>query len=433
MSEEVTLTPSQQKVLDFVIDGEGHVTVSGPPGSGKTFLMKHIINKIGDQLGVELAAPTHQAKIVLSEMSGMKACTIHSLMKVHPETLEDIQIFDQSNQPDLSKLRWLFIDEWSMYDKKLFNIIMRSIPSFTRIIAFGDKDQIKPVEHAEGELSPFYTDTRFTKIEMTDIMRQSLDNPIIQVAKNIREGGWISHNWDKENKSGVFKVKSLTDLINSYLRVVNTPEDLVNYRFLAYTNKVVDKINGIIRKHVYKTDLPVIEGEKLVLQEPVMIEHDDGNTETIFTNGETVTVLDLEVREDTVHVDGSPNFKIKIAEICAKSDYSGVEHSFCVFYGNEEKEEFQFRISEAAGVIKQMQRGVAQRNAWDSFWVAKKKYIDVKSLGACTIHKSQGSTVKGVWLALHDMYKADYELQQQLVYVATTRPTKFCLYYDGVE
>ncbi|QQG34009.1 DNA helicase [Aeromonas phage ZPAH1] len=431
MTEEVTLTPSQQRVIDFVMNGTGHVTVSGPPGSGKTFLAKYLIDAIGDSLGVTLAAPTHQAKIVLSEMSGMEACTIHSLMKVHPETLEDIQIFDQSKIPDLSKLRWLFVDEWSMYDKKLFQIIMKSIPAFTRIIAFGDKDQIQPVSHEPGVLSPFYTDPRFTQIEMTDIMRQSLDNPIIQVATDIREGGWIHHNWNKENKTGVFKVKSISELVNSYLRVVKTPEDLINYRFLAYTNKVVDKVNGIIRKHVYKTDKPIIEGEKLVLQEPVMVEHDDGIIETIYTNGETITVKSIEVRNDTVHIDGSPDFNIECASILARSDYSGIEHKFSVFYGNEAKEEFDFRISEAAGVIKQMPRGVSQRNAWDSFWCAKKRYIDVKSLGACTIHKSQGSTVKGVWLALHDISYADDSLQQQLCYVAVTRPTQFCLYFDG--
>lgn len=427
---EITLTNSQQMAVDAVQSGTGHITISGPPGSGKTFLVKYIIKMLGDELGTVLAAPTHQAKIVLTEMSGIEACTIHSLMKIHPETLEDIQIFDQSKMPDLSTVRYLIIEEASMHSKALFNITMKSIPPTCRIIAIGDKDQIQPVDHAPGELSPYFTDSRFTQIRMTDIMRQSLDNPIIQVATTIREGGWIYQNWNKEKKSGVYKVKSITDLINSYLRVVKTPEDLTKYRFLAFTNKVVDKVNSIVRKHVYKTDLPFIEGEKLVLQEPVMVEYDDDTIETIFTNGEVVTVDEIEVSDMNIRIDGSPAFSISVAKLKVTSDFSGVTHDIMSVYGEDSKAEFNYQLSEAAAVIKQMQRGQTKA-AWASFWDAKKTFTETKSLGACTIHKSQGSTVKGVWLGLHDISYADTDLQQQLVYVGVTRPTDFCLYFDG--
>lgn len=428
---EVTLTNSQSMAVDAVKNGDGHITISGPPGSGKTFLVKFIIKMLGDELGTVLAAPTHQAKIVLTEMSGIEACTIHSLMKIHPETLEDIQIFDQSKLPDLSNIRYLIVEEASMHSKTLFNITMKSIPKTCRIIAIGDKDQIQPVEHAQGELSPYFTDPRFTQIRMTDIMRQALDNPIIQVATTIREGGWIEQNWNRETKTGVFKVKGISDLVNSYLRVVKTPEDLTKYRFLAYTNKVVNKVNSIVREHVYKTKLPFIEGEKIVLQEPVMIEHEDDTIETIFTNGEVVTIEEIEIFDQSIRIDGSVEFKVQAAKLLVSSDYSGVEHEFCVLYGADSETEFNYQVSEAAGIIKQMTNSNTKRSAWKTFWAAKKMFIETKSLGASTIHKSQGSTVKGVWLALHDIHYADEELKQQLVYVGVTRPTDFCLYFDG--
>ena len=434
MSEsEITLTPSQNMAVNEVKNGTGHITISGPPGSGKTFLVKYLIKMLGDELGTVLAAPTHQAKIVLTEMSGIEACTIHSLMKIHPETLEDIQIFDQSKLPDLSSIRYLIVEEASMHSKTLFKITMKSIPPTCRIIAIGDKDQIQPVEHAQGELSPYFTDPRFSQIRLTDIMRQSLDNPIIQVATKIREGGWIEPNWNRDTKTGVYKVSGITDLVNSYLRAVKTPEDLTKYRFLAYTNKVVNKVNSIVREHVYKTKLPFIEGEKIVLQEPVMVEYDDDTIETIFTNGEVVTIDEIDVFDRTIRIDGSPEFKVSAAKLSVSSDYSGIQHDFCVLYGSESELEFEYQLSESAGIIKQMGKGGNQRSAWKSFWAAKKMFIETKSLGASTIHKSQGSTVKGVWLALHDIHYADEELKQQLVYVGVTRPTDFCLYFDGTK
>ena len=430
MTDEVTLTPSQQRAIDAVIKGTGHVTISGPPGSGKTFLIKYLINLLGDKLGVVLAAPTHQAKIVLSEMTNMAASTIHSIMKIHPETYDDVKIFDQSKVPNLSEVRYLILDEGSMYDDDLVRITMKSIPPTCRVIVIGDKDQIQPVKHPAGVKSPFFTDKRFTQIHMTDIMRQSLDNPIIQVATDIRENyGWIHHNWNKENKTGVFKVNSLSDLINSYLRLVKTPEDLTKYRFLAYTNKTVNKINSIIRRHVYKTDLPYIEGEKIVLQEPYIIKCDDV-VETIFNNGEVVTIKEITIVDEPIRVSGSKEITLKTAMLKVVSDYDQKEDSFTVLYGEDQQNEFDYHMSEAAGIIKEMPNPVAKRNAWATFWAEKEKFIETKSLGASTIHKSQGTTVTGVFLALHDLHYAEPDIQQQLVYVGLTRPTQFCLYYQ---
>ena len=81
-----------------------HITINGPAGTGKTTLTKFLINHLvrTGESGIMLAAPTHQAKKVLSKLAGMEAQTIHSLLKINPTTYEDATLFEQSDVPDLS-------------------------------------------------------------------------------------------------------------------------------------------------------------------------------------------------------------------------------------------------------------------------------------------------------------------------------------------
>ena len=54
----------------------------------------------------------------------------------------------------------------------------------------------------------------------------------------------------------------------------------------------------------------------------------------------------------------------------------------------------------------------------------QEEWIDVRHAYACTIHKSQGSTFKKVYIDLHDMsfiYNRDRELFKRLLYVAVSR------------
>ena len=150
------------RVVERIKAGRGgHITINGPAGTGKTTMTKFIINYLisNGVSGVMLAAPTHGAKRVLSKLAGMAANTIHSILKINPTTYEENMLFEQKEVPDMAKCRVLICDEASMYDRKLFQIIMATIPSWCLIIAIGDKSQIRPVEPGSTvpALSPFFT------------------------------------------------------------------------------------------------------------------------------------------------------------------------------------------------------------------------------------------------------------------------------------
>ena len=425
------LTKCQDRAMNIALESKDHITISGPAGCGKSFLTEQLLKEFGSDMGIALAAPTHQAKNVLQQMAKHPASTLHSLLRIHPETYDDVMIFDQSKMPDLDHLRVLMVDEASMVDRDLKKIMIKSIPAACRIIGIGDKFQIQPVRHNPGELSPMFTD--FDLVEMEEVVRQSADSPIIQVASDIRNGGWFSTKWDSVNKRGVMQVPSVTKMMEVYLRKIQIPEDLMNYRLLAFTNDTVNKMNKVIRKHVYNTDEPFVGGEFLVMQQPVVEETVIGRetvTETLLNNGEYVRIQHNSIQQKTKQIDlpGVDKFDVEMADLIVTSEEFPDGVPFSVLWGDGEENLLSYELGESASYIKGLKRGHAQSQAWKQFWAVKKMFTQTKSLGASTIHKSQGTTVTGVGVYTGDMSFADFTIQSQLGYVACTRATDWVLW-----
>lgn len=408
------------------ISNKSHLTINGPAGTGKTTLTKFLINHLvaNGEKGIMLAAPTHQAKKVLSNLAGMDASTIHSLLKINPTNYEDSTLFQQSDAPDLSDCRVLICDEASMYDKELFRILMASIPSWCTIIGLGDIAQIRPVNNdGAPELSPFFFNDKFTQVSLTEVMRSNA--PIIEVATEIRNGKWIRENLVDGN--GVHSMilpggKSVANFLTKYFDIVKDADDLFDNRMLAYTNKSVDNLNRIIRRKLYETDIPFIPHEVLVMQEPLMRTHSfEGKkfTEVIFNNGEMVRIKSCKEKEITLKLKGYKGIDtIKVWELHVQGVDSDAEDILNIINDEQEMNKFQFFMSSSAGEFKNMRD---RRPNWKAWWDIKAKFHKVKALPCGTIHKSQGSTVDSVFLYTPCIHKADFELAQQLLYVGATR------------
>ena len=305
------LNSGQKAAFEHVVErikaGKGdHITINGPAGTGKTTMTKFIIDHLISTgvSGIMLAAPTHGAKRVLSKLAGMDASTIHSILKINPTTYEENMLFEQKEVPDMAKCRVLICDEASMYDRKLFQIIMATVPSWCLVIAIGDKSQIRPVEPGSSipVISPFFTHKDFEQLYLTEVMRSNA--PIIKVATDIRNGSWIyEHLVDGEGVHSFESEHALKDFMMTYFSNVKTMEDMFENRMLAFTNKSVDKLNAIIRRRIFKTEEPFIVGEVIVMQEPLIKELEyDGKkfSEVIFNNGHYVRIITGKVACDFI-------------------------------------------------------------------------------------------------------------------------------------
>lgn len=424
----IELSVCQEKVVRVFKEHKGHMTIRGPAGVGKSFITKYLIDSCEDKNGIVLATPTHQAKIVLAKMSGLGVSTIHSLLKIHPQTYEEVRTFEQAGDPELEDCRILFIDEASMVDDDLFEILMRSVHPHCRIIAIGDKEQLQPVNHEPGHLSPFFSDDRFLQVEMETILRQAADNPIIQVATSIRQGGELYH-LTKEGK-GVFELKDLRTYFKLFFNKVKKPDDLLDYRMMAFTNEIVDKCNVAIREEIYKADDPFVPGEYLVLQNPVVIKETfKGITvvDTLFNNGQIVQIESLRKEVFNLNLPLAGKRPVNCYQLHCRDLETNEVKPMKVLADIDDKIEFQDYLNQAAQLFKGSSSKY-KKAMWNQFWALKDTFAETKPLGANTVHKAQGITVKGALYYTRDKSYTDYIIQRQLDYVACTRPTDFLAY-----
>ncbi|ADG59923.1 Dda-like helicase [Acinetobacter phage Acj9] len=432
MTQDITvedLNAGQRAALDGAlqaIETKTHCTINGPAGTGKTTLTRVLIDHLirSGRTGIMLAAPTHQAKKVLAKLAGMEASTIHSLLKINPTTYEDTTEFVQSDTPDLSECSVLICDEVSMYDRELFRILLASVPYSCTIIGLGDMAQIRPVAPGNNrpELSAFFFNEKFKQLHLTEVMRSNA--PIIKVATEIRQGGWIRQ--ELVDGEGVHDLtehgKSVANFMGKYFEIVKDEDDLFDNRMLAFTNKSVDSLNGIIRKRLYQTTEPFIKTEVIVMQEPLMktVTFEGKKfTETVFNNGELVRILECRPNTSFLSLKGSKfTDKINVWDLQVQGVDNGLVASFQVIVDEQESNKFQNFLSVTAGQFKENRE---VRPNWKGWWEVRSRFKKVKALPVGTIHKSQGSTVDASFVYTPCIHRCDAELAQQLLYVATTR------------
>jgi Mesyanzhinovviridae Dda-like helicase len=208
----------------------------GPAGTGKTTLAREVPAALGIDGPVYYAAYTGKAASVLRRKGCSPASTLHSLVYVPAlnaeamarlrearEELADMEMdaadpvgngwadalelagamderreeiadlqkeakqigFEWNPDSPLADASLLILDEVSMVDAKLAADIERfEIP----VLVLGDPEQLEPVG-GEG----YYTNAT-PDFLLTEIHRQALESPVLELATRIRQGGVIRHD-----------------------------------------------------------------------------------------------------------------------------------------------------------------------------------------------------------------------------------------------
>ena len=165
----------------------GVLLVTGGPGTGKTTILKGILELLGQmQLRCLLAAPTGRAAKRLTEVTGEDASTIHRLLEAGIDQNSGEMVFIRDEDNPL-KADAVIVDEMSMVDIQLLHSLLRAIPRGKRLILVGDPDQLPPV----GPGSPFSDMLRsnmLPTVRLTEIFRQAQESLIVMNAHRINQG-----------------------------------------------------------------------------------------------------------------------------------------------------------------------------------------------------------------------------------------------------
>jgi exodeoxyribonuclease-5 len=152
--------------------------VFGYAGTGKTTLATHFASNI-DGL-VCFAAFTGKAALVMRQNGCPDARTIHSLIyKAIVDNQTGEVSYEINKESALSDAALVIIDECSMVDEELAkDLLSFRVP----VLVLGDPAQLPPVSG-----TGYFTDAE-PDVMLTEIHRQSKDNPIIYLATQVREG-----------------------------------------------------------------------------------------------------------------------------------------------------------------------------------------------------------------------------------------------------
>lgn len=178
----VILTDQQKNGMRTVIkrydDRERLTTVAGFAGTGKTTLIRYLIEELGLMKNTVFISYTGRASLVLRDR-GLPATTIHRLIYEPVVNKYSKEITFKKRERLDPRIKLIVIDEISMVPERL----LKDLASYyIPVIGLGDPFQLPPVEGEDNGL------LNNPHVFLDEIHRQSLDNEIVYWSMKIRNG-----------------------------------------------------------------------------------------------------------------------------------------------------------------------------------------------------------------------------------------------------
>ena len=458
---------------------QDYAVLLGYAGTGKTFLLSKIIDCL-DSCDTAMTAPTNKAVKVMADNGivgdvgkTVTYQTIHKLLALKLITVfprpgqtftpyQKLQA-DSYNPPTINNYQLLIVDESSMLDDELMLMIHKVKHRNLKVIFVGDPAQIPPVNHMDSiPLTEKGRETyRMPLFTLKKIMRQEDGSAILQTGAQIRSNLQAVDSIDSSNRTtrlDAFFYNAHTqehkyDYMRKMMALFKSEEFSSNAnhcKVIAWTNKVVNEMNRIIRKNLFKEDSEkesILVGEKLIADTAIL----EAKT-VLFNTSDEFEVLEIQkcihnytipkeyiinTKRDKETKDLFEGDKSTFKSLDYKIEYYWLTVNYYSVFSksfitakikvptSNGEAPLAWALAKLTKLAKLDSNKNLSTNIWKEKYALDEQYAKVKYNYAITAHKAQGSTYHHVFIIEDDIDKnRNIEERNRIKYTACTRPSK---------
>jgi len=392
------------------MDNNKYMIIQGAAGCGKSTLIPYLfetlenyvkLNKLllgknpeNHKFDILVTATTNKAAAVLTELTGIDARTIHSLLrlKVVPDFQTGKVKLQKNKDYDIIWNKLIIIDEASMLNDELFRVLDDTVQG-SKIVLMGDQYQLAPVKQ---------------KLSIMDTLQCTR----VVLDKVMRHGGNIMHTgaqFRNTVETGVFQEIPLHNNVqhvdgDTFQKLIN--QAFTDKKYSSDTAKVLAWTNG--RVQAYNEHIRKVKG----LPELVDI------GEKVITNNPIITPKRM-IPVDTM---------VEITDV-------GCEYSIDNVVGHDIEIDHKIRsfMPNNPWDTKQLLKFLAKNKQWVDYYRVKEYWFDLRPVYASTVHKAQGSSYDNVFIDLDDIGRCNISSDvARMLYVAISRAVKQVILYGSL-
>ena len=420
-STKLPLNQGQEAVakefFNFLLDPNAtEFNISGPGGTGKTFLMSHLIDdtmpaymETCSLMGTKplyneviMTATTNKAAEVLAQATGRPTSTYHSfqglIVKNDFKTGETNVV--QSKSFAIKKNKIIFVDEASMIDKRLLKYAREGTHQ-SKLVFVGDASQLHPVKENKAPVYAGNIPTHY----LTQQMRT--DKPELKAL----------HQQLRDTVNGITGflpikcIPGIIDWVQGEEMEKLVLEHFCNHtdsRIVAYTNDQVINYNNYIREaNGYKGEYSV--GEELVSNSAVKL-----GVEDRLSIEQEVKLIDQDSSTRMVRVVN--DIELEVRDSTLDLGYGGIVS--------------EVPLPTDPDYFNRLVKWLGKDKNWEPYFRMKETIPDLRATHACTVHKSQGSTYDTIFIDATDLSSCRQpDMVARLLYVAVSRARCRVVFY----
>ncbi len=391
----VQYAPSQREAIQTALMSP-MLMLTGGPGTGKTTVIKGIVELYGELHGCSLdpkdykkeepfpfilAAPTGRAAKRMAESTGLPAVTIHRLLGWNGSGG-----FDKDEENPLEG-KIIIVDETSMVDIWLAFQLFKALPSNIQVIFVGDEDQLPSVGPGQV-LKDLLASTCIPTVRLSDIYRQSEGSSIIELAHEIK-GGRLPANLTQQQTDRSFIKCSSGQIAQAIEKVV------LNAKKKGYAPMDIQVLAPMYRGPAG------IDRLNVILQEILNPNPDGTRKELKFGD------VKFRIGDKVLQLVNQPENNV----------YNGdMGEIVSIFYAKENTEKQDMVIVSFDGI---------------EATYTRQDLNQITHAYCCSVHKSQGSEFP---IVIMPIVKSYYRmLRRNLIYTGITRSKQFLILLGEVD